>query len=429
MARPKSKNPWTLNEREILGGKSIIFTTQNSGGNFYIRMKIPNEGKYLKRSLKTRDLETAISLAEEITVNTLADIKVGRKVFSITLGELVNQYLDYRRGDIYIADQSIEFEGITEGRWNTQKSQLNNFLKVKSAKLKLSELDAHSCYEYFKLRREISPNVTVSTIRNEQSTINAMMKWAYLNRIHTAFEKFVFREINTKGVNRDSRRRDTFEENEYRTLVKAMRRWIKKYEKVGGKDYYDRQLVQLCILIGANTLLRTGELWKLKWGDIKGLKKTTTEKGLEIILVNLIVRAENAKTRQRREVTGRGGEYFKRLKRISNFTDKESFVFSDYENDRRFPRERLYDLWGELMNFAGFRNYSERKLTWYSLRHFGITQRLKAEVEISTIAKIAGTSVVQIERHYGHYDSKMKERAMTKDATYLPKYDDIDEEL
>jgi hypothetical protein len=40
---------------------------------------------------------------------------------------------------------------------------------------------------------------------------------------------------------------------------------------------------------------------------------------------------------------------------------------------------------------------------------------------------MVGTSVAQIERHYGHIDSNMKERVMTKDALYTPKYDDIED--
>ena len=79
------------------------------------------------------------------------------------------------------------------------------------------------------------------------------------------------------------------------------------------------------------------------------------------------------------------------------------------------------------MVISGLGNYAERKLTWYSLRHFGITQRLRAEAEISALAHMVGTSVTQIERHYGHIDKKMKERVVTKDALYIPKYDDIED--
>jgi integrase len=411
---------WTDNEQEILGGKSVIYTTRNSGGNYYIRIRIPSEGKYIRKSLKTRDPQTAVLRAEEMTLKILADVQGGKKIFGITLRELVHKYLDYRMDDIYVASAETEMTGITKGRWGTIKTHLNNFLKIKSPSLKVGELDEMSVYEYFKERRSLAKNITVSTVRNEQSSINAMMKWAFLNQ-YTNFEKFRFREISIKGGSRDERRRDTFSPDEYRHLIRVMRAWVRASEEEGGRKYYERRLVQLCVLIGANTMLRVGELWLLKWGDIKKLTKQTTEKGRDMTLARLRVRGETSKVRRDREIVVRGGDYLKQLRKISPFTSKADYVFSDYEKQERFPRERFYALWGELMLEAGFRNYSERKLTWYSLRHFGITYRLRAEVDIATLAEITGTSIQQIERHYGHIDRGMMDRAMLKDAVYVPK--------
>jgi integrase len=427
MARPKSDDPWSFDETEILGGKGVIFTTKNSGGNYYLRMKVPSEGKYLKKSLRTRDKVTAISLAEELVVKTMADVKSGKKVFGITLGELVGKYLNDRREDIYIptADIEVARTQITKGRWLTLKTHLNNFLKFKDSKLKLSELDQHSCFEYYRWRKSVSPSVTISTVRNEQATINSMMKWAFPKYNHR-FERFSFREITTKGGNRDERRRDTFTLDEYRTVVRVMRGWIKDGEKIDAMTVFNRQMFQLCFLIGANTMLRVGELWKLRWSDIGGIKKTQSEKGHDLYLVEIKVRAENSKVRRSRKLIGRGGEYLRRLKNVSQYTGKDDFLFHTYNNSRQLSKFSFYRMWGEVMRASGLGNFAERKLTWYSLRHFGITQRLRAEVEISALANMVGTSVAQIERHYGHIDNNMKERVMLKDALYIPKYDDIE---
>jgi hypothetical protein len=62
-------------------------------------------------------------------------------------------------------------------------------------------------------------------------------------------------------------------------------------------------------------------------------------------------------------------------------------------------------------------NYKERNLTWYSLRHFGITCRIRAKVMYSDIAKLAGTSISHIESHYGHYDDDMLRQASIKNFT------------
>ncbi len=59
------------------------------------------------------------------------------------------------------------------------------------------------------------------------------------------------------------------------------------------------------------------------------------------------------------------------------------------------------------MTGIGIGNYQTRKLTWYSLRHFGITCRIRAGNTYSEIAEMAGTSATYIETHYKHYDDEM----------------------
>ena len=52
-------------------------------------------------------------------------------------------------------------------------------------------------------------------------------------------------------------------------------------------------------------------------------------------------------------------------------------------------------------------DHSERKLSYYSLRHFGITMRMKSGVPIADVASVAGTSVSHIETHYRHIDDEV----------------------
>jgi len=66
-------------------------------------------------------------------------------------------------------------------------------------------------------------------------------------------------------------------------------------------------------------------------------------------------------------------------------------------------------------------------VTWYSLRHFGITARLRADANVFDIAKVAGTSVGFIEKNYGHFDQAMS-RAMSLKGYRITK-DGIEERL
>ena len=96
----KAKSSWTHSDHEILGGKGQILRTKAGGDNWQFRMWVEEEQKYIRKSLKTRDLETAITLAEKEVLQTLSDVKTGRKIFGITLDELCSAYLSWRQEDV-----------------------------------------------------------------------------------------------------------------------------------------------------------------------------------------------------------------------------------------------------------------------------------------------------------------------------------------
>ena len=63
-------------------------------------------------------------------------------------------------------------------------------------------------------------------------------------------------------------------------------------------------------------------------------------------------------------------------------------------------------------------DYRARNLTWYSLRHFGITCRLRAGASVFDVSKLAGTSVSFIDTHYGHFDDAMAREVALKNFRY-----------
>ena len=69
------------------------------------------------------------------------------------------------------------------------------------------------------------------------------------------------------------------------------------------------------------------------------------------------------------------------------------------------------------MEFSGL-DKLEKKLSYYSLRHFGITQRLIAEVPVYNVSKMAGTNVQFIEQHYEHMDMKKLKKDALKSFYY-----------
>ena len=97
----KKTGSFTSEEHDILDGKAQISrVVERSGDVWQFRMWVADEKKYIRRSLKTRDFVTAKKRAEDIVFETMSDISTGRKIFGITLGDLVQQYLVWRQDDV-----------------------------------------------------------------------------------------------------------------------------------------------------------------------------------------------------------------------------------------------------------------------------------------------------------------------------------------
>jgi integrase len=390
-------------QHDVLGGKAIIFRASVSGDVWQFRCWIKEEQKYLRKTLGTRDRATALKRAEELYLQIYADIKSGKRLFGITLGELVNEYLKWRAED-------VRAELITQGRLGTLSSHLSHIRAYKGANTKLSELDAQSIFDYAQFRK-IKQSAKDVTIKNEQATINHMMSYAY-RKGYAHFEAFEFNTLRIREVSR----RDTFTLEEYDNLVRYMRTYTSKAECDNEELRKQRLMIRDLVLIASNTMLRIGELRQLKWSDVQKYEQHKDGAGNIVSLVTLKVRAETAKTRKSRLITTRGGDYLKRLHNRATFKSNDDYVFCGESGSVMLSRKILYSAWAELMEGIGI-EHKERNLTWYSLRHFGITCRLRAGASIFDIAKIVGNSAIDIENHYGHFDQDMSIAASLKNFT------------
>ena len=88
--------------------KVVILQRIDFSPNFYVQLWIPNERKYVRKSLKTTDLVAARKRAEEIYWEVRQDLAVGKQIFGITLEELVQKYLDYRWNDVLLNKEKIK---------------------------------------------------------------------------------------------------------------------------------------------------------------------------------------------------------------------------------------------------------------------------------------------------------------------------------
>jgi integrase len=390
-ANKKTDSEW------LLGDRGEVYRMSRSGAVYQCRIWVPDERKYLRKSLKTTDYETAKQRGETLILQTLSDVASGRKLFGISLGELVDKFLEHE-------GERVKGGFITEGRLTTIQSQCRALLRTKPRSTKIAELDENSFHDWMLMRRKDNPSITQVTIRNETATIGKIFDFAHRNKL-SHFPKMYFERIRISRA--DVGRRDTFTIEEYEEMVKFLRTYTSKKYCPDDEDRTERQKVRDYILTLSNTLMRTGELRQLCWGDVLGYEDRTDETGKKVCVVNLRIRKETSKVRRPRTIWVRGGDYIKRLKTYSPFTEPTDLLFTNKTGTHPLGTRELYKHWDRVMKGIGIEDHSERKLSYYSLRHFGITMRMKSGVPIADVASVAGTSVSHLETHYRHIDDEV----------------------
>jgi integrase len=407
MIKQNNKSSFVIERHDVLGGRAEVLRTRASGNVYQLRMWIEKEQKYVRKSLKTKELEIARQRAEKQILETLGIISSGKKVFGVTVEELIKQFLEQKRKD---AANGY----ITNSRISVLRTYLKHFAAYLRNNKMVGSLDSQSCFDYADWRKRENATVKVVTIKQEQTTINSVIKFAHQKK-YVDFDTFQFRKIGKNTS--ETGRRGTFSDEEYNSIVGFLRSWVAKKNNVNDCERNIKLLVRDLFFAASNTMLRIGELLQLKWGDIEGYEKTIDDIGKSITLVRIRVRAETSKVRKERTITVRGGDYFKRIHSETKHKGKDNFIFCDQSTDKKIKMKILYHYWEQIMSGVGI-DYKKRKITWYSCRHFGITCRLKAGASVYDIAQIAGTSVAQIEAHYGHFNQSMSRAASLRNYRY-----------
>lgn len=141
------------------------------------------------------------------------------------------------------------------------------------------------------------------------------------------------------------------------------------------------------VVFGLGTGLRPGEQRDLRWSDVRLSERT--------------VRVRGTKTKGSARVVPVAGEALAVLKR-RNLARQDEGNGRVFTGARGGPVEMRY-LSKRLQSLAESADVP-KNVTAYSLRHSYGTRMAGAGVPLLDLARIMGTSVAMIERHYGHYD-------------------------
>lgn len=386
----------TFNKDEIsIFDEAVIY---KRGAYWQFSMWLNGEGKYARKSLRTRSKTTAIEKGKAAYLEIYANVQQGKSYFSITTKEGVAKYVEFRQKD-------VELGHIVKGRLATIRTHLQHWLGFIGKDTKLKELERTDCEDYFYHRSKNSNGkVKQVTVQNEQSTINACLKWLHKNG-ETNADGFDFKKLPKLDSGNEAIRRATFTSEEYMRVVRSAKAYSIADKKLDDTERLTRTIVRFYILIAANSGLRVGEQRQLRWNDVK--IERVKSKGKEKILARIKVRAETSKVRKSREFLCRNGQYFERLKEAIKPTDENALLFSVDGTETISKRAVLYHF-HKIVKFAEIDDSENRDLVPYSLRHFMITQRIMSGLNYKQIADMCGTSVAQIEKTYYHLNDEIR---------------------
>jgi integrase len=332
-------------------------------------------------------------------LTTQTKLRTGEKVFDTTLGELVEVYMNEQKQRIRVGAVGKGDIGITEGRFVTIRTQVERhlvgFLGI-DTKLSTIRKDTFR-HKYTQYRRKNNPLVQDVTLVNERATIGNVFRHALeLGWIQPA--QLPLWEEMAKNANK----RDAFTQTEWKEIYKYLHSWSNK--KMGAKELRERDFIKYFILLLANTGLRFGEARLLRWGNISIFSEDKVVKSK--------IKVEVGKT-GKRVVIGRRGDLFQKIKKLSQYTNNDDYVFVDGSNGEQLATKTYYRYWDEIIKNTSLKD-KQPKPVYYCLRHTYATFRLYADVPIDKLATNMGCSVTFIEKHYGHVQQEKISKTLTQ---------------
>ena len=399
VVKKKEKRKWYRTEEfELNDGEILVYRSNKSGKYWSVRIWVKEEQKYYVKGLGTKDKEKSIELSKEHYKDIHSKLRTGEQVFDKTVNELVELYLEEQETRIRQGDVGGGKLGITEGRFGTIKTQLTKHLiGFLGGNTRLSTIgNDRFKYKYYRYRKDKSKTVTDGTIINERVTINSIWKFGIQKKLLRQGQLLVWEEMKkekTKG--------ESMTLGEWKELYTYLRTWGDKEEDL--QEKFKKEFIRHFILILTNTGLRFGECRYLKWRNVKLIKE---KDGNTTSVINVKI----SKVGERTGVIGRQGHYFKRLKKISNFTKDTDWIFCDNDTGKQLGTTTFYRLWKEILENTTLK---DSNYTYYTLRHTYCTFRLMSGVDIYLLSKNMGTSIYNIEKVYGHVKLLDKRHELT----------------
>lgn len=427
MARP-SEGKWVKDKFYVLPGRTDVYVYKRPNSNVWqYYLAIPGEGEE-RKSTKVKgaadDSEKGKAEALEFALQRMLEVMARQKqgLKARRVKKMFDFIDDFLREEEKRVSTHVRKGHITAETFRIKKHHLSLLKKFYGNRsIKLEDLDYPRLYEYPNWRRAVSTNnpsppKTNHTIKTELTTIKAY--FAYLFRLGFIPREPEFAKVQAESIRNN--RRDFLTPRQYQQTINTLRAWSNS-EVPTKTQQYNRKLIYLALLVMSNSCLRKGELKGLRWFDIEPNSNLTKQDQKVGHLIR--VRAEVTKTGEPRTVQSPTTKYFDLLRDLagiprdskSNFPHvppeyRGNYVFAKYgKGDQPLGVGTWNRMWVEIKELCAERYWGDKSISYYSLRHTGISFAVSRGVPMLQLARNAGTGVRYIEDVYYHHESESKQ--------------------
>jgi integrase len=376
-------------------GKSIYWFTKTGGDTYFGNVE-----------------EVAYKNARHLFnqhVESVLDTQKGRKSQELTAGDLMDLFLEW-----------IE-KHRSDRTYSTRKTHCNRFGRLRVNGQKIGDLLARkvrsSDLEAWLAHLETEGN-EAQTRRHAQTSIKHCWNWAtkhcpegsntsYLSPTFRPFSSVERVYVPPKALTEN----DLITDEEIKVLFAAAEidldschRLRPKTPRPPEKNPY-RSFADMLRCYHA-TGARTDELAQCKVGD--ALFKTSQ------VILGKHKRSKKQRTPTLRHIT-LNDEALVLFKKHSAGKEKTDHIFVN-SYGKPCSRKRLAERFNRVKEIAAEKKIGmvRNEITIYALRHLWISESLMAGNDIATVAKMAGTSIMMIERVYGHFRNQHLHEAQAR---------------
>ena len=370
--------------RYLEDGRLTIFKRD---GIFYARIRI-SPVKYIWRSLKTTDVETAIRVGRRLLFYLEQRAEQGLPLKSKLFSVVIDDYVRFRERD--------HAQGRTSDGMLRQIIRVAKFWREYAGAMPVEAIDDKVMRDFIPWRRDYYSNFKIlpknaklhptdKTLQWDMMLGKAVIKWAHEQGLRGN------RPLPTVTFTPKKKRvRPAFEIPEYRRLWRTMYKRIR--DAKDERTRRSRELLRDYVLILANSGMRVGEANSLRIRDVIPFRDDKGRNNFRFIVRgktgerDVIPRTAVA-SRIDKILAKRGGE------------DPNNFLFAMSDGSKVIT---AIDQFNAALAQAGIqRNGFGEKYALYSLRHFYAVMALRNGIGVFEVARNMGTSVQMIQQYYG----------------------------